>query len=171
MTTAVEYAASGSVGSRNTERRFCGRLLLFAPFALALLLAGASLWMFTQNNDFPLDYHPDEPGKVAQLMHPDQIRNFNHPLLMLETANAVRVGLGVDSDERAIAIAGRWTSAALAAVAVLALRNGRLPLRRVPGAIHLRQYGGALSGVECVCTLFQGGHRPACGRVGRTRGS
>ncbi len=94
---------------------------MVAPFALALLLASASLWMFTRNNDFPLDYHPDEPGKVAQLMHPAQSRNFNHPLLMLEAANAVRVGLGLHNDERAMAIAGRWTSAALAAIAVFAL--------------------------------------------------
>jgi hypothetical protein len=105
----------------NTENRHRRRLLVVAPFALALLLASASLWMFTRNNDFPLDYHPDEPGKVAQLMHPAQIRNFNHPLLMLEAANVVRIGLGVHNDERAIAIAGRWTSAALAAIAVFAL--------------------------------------------------
>jgi hypothetical protein len=105
----------------NTENRHRRRLLVVAPFALALLLASASLWMFTRNNDFPLDYHPDEPGKVAQLMHPAQIRNFTHPLLRLEAANVVRIGLGVHNDERAIAIAGRWTSAALAAILVFAL--------------------------------------------------
>jgi hypothetical protein len=121
MRTALEYAAPVARRSDNTEHRFCGRLLLLAPLTLALLLAGASLWMFTQNNDFPPDYHPDERGEVAQLMHPDQIRNFNHPLLMLEAANAVRIGFGVHIDERAIAIAGRWTSAALAAIAVFAL--------------------------------------------------
>jgi hypothetical protein len=91
------------------------------PFALALVLASVSLWIFTRNNDFPQDYHPDEPGKVAQLVHPAQVRNFNHPLLMLEAANAGRIALGVHNDERAVLIIGRWTSAALAAIAVLGL--------------------------------------------------
>jgi hypothetical protein len=121
MPITRKYAGPVPPQGGNTENRYRRRLLVVAPVALALLLASASLWMFTRNNDFPLDYHPDEPGKVAQLMHPAQIRNFNHPLLMLEAANAVRIGLGVHNDERAIAIAGRWTSAALAAIAVFAL--------------------------------------------------
>jgi hypothetical protein len=121
MPIAPKYAAPVSLQPSNAESRYRGRLLVVAPFALALLLASTSLWMFTRNNDFPLDYHPDEPGKVAQLMHPAQMRNFNHPLLMLEAANAIRIGLGVHDDERAIVIVGRWTSAALAAIAVLAL--------------------------------------------------
>ena len=92
-----------------------------APLGLALFLAIASLWVFTRNNDFPLDYHPDERGKVLQLIDPSQTRNFNHPLLMLEAAAAVRGWFHLDNDERTNVIAGRWVSAALAAMAVLAL--------------------------------------------------
>ena len=61
-----------------------------APLGPALFLAILSLWVFTRNNDFPLDYHPDERGKVLQLIDPTHTRNFNHPLLMLEAAAAVR---------------------------------------------------------------------------------
>ncbi|HLZ02014.1 MAG TPA: hypothetical protein VKR55_07650 [Bradyrhizobium sp.] len=91
------------------------------PFALALVLASVSLWIFTRHNDFPRDYHPDEPSKIAQLVHPAQERNFNHPLLMLEATNVVRMALGVHNDERAVLLIGRWTSATFAAIAVLAL--------------------------------------------------
>ena len=94
---------------------------IMMPFALALLLASLSLWISTRHNDFPQNYHPDEPSKIAQLVHPAQERNFNHPLLMLETANAVRTALGVHNDERTVLIVGRWTSAAFAAIAVFAL--------------------------------------------------
>ncbi|MGA7260484.1 MAG: hypothetical protein WBX30_06270 [Stellaceae bacterium] len=92
-----------------------------APLGPALFLAILSLWVFTRNNDFPLDYHPDERGKVLQLIDPTHTRNFNHPLLMLEAAAAVRDWLHIDNDERANVIAGRWASAALASIAVLAL--------------------------------------------------
>jgi hypothetical protein len=95
--------------------------IALAPFALALAMALASLWIFTRNNDFPLDYHPDEPGKVVQVMTPGEPRNFNHPLLMLEAANAVRKMFHVPREKRAVGIAGRWTSAGLAAITVLAL--------------------------------------------------
>ncbi|MGC1884812.1 MAG: hypothetical protein WA709_01690, partial [Stellaceae bacterium] len=92
-----------------------------APLGPALFLAILSLWVFTRNNDFPLDYHPDERGKVLQLIDPTHTRNFNHPLLMLEAAAAVRDWLHIDNDERANVIAGRWASAALASIAVLTL--------------------------------------------------
>ena len=58
-------------------------LQIVMPFALALLLASVSLWISTLHNDFPQNYHPDEPSKIAQLVNPEQERNFNHPLLML----------------------------------------------------------------------------------------
>ena len=51
------------------------------------LLAGAvmfALGMF--HHDFPCEYHPDEPSKVAQLL--DGTRNYHHPPLMLALADA-----------------------------------------------------------------------------------
>src|SRR5512133_3322076 len=53
---------------------------------VALFCAGLftlCLWLYTRNNTFPLAFHPDEPGKVRQVM--DQSRNYLHPQLMLET--------------------------------------------------------------------------------------
>lgn len=105
------------------------------PAGLAVLLAAVSLWMFTRHNDFPLDYHPDEQSKVAQLIDPAQPRNFNHPLLMLEAANAVRAWLGIPNEERTIAIAGRWSAAALAAIAVLAFAVTGYSVGGYPGLL------------------------------------
>ncbi len=117
-------------------------LQIMMPFALALVLASLSLWIFTRSNDFPGDYHPDEPSKIAQLVQPAQVRNFNHPLLMLETANAVRMVLGVHNDERAVLIIGRWTSAVLAAIAVFGLA---LAGYRVAGYLGLLLSGGMVA--------------------------
>jgi hypothetical protein len=121
MTSAPSTCAAVlQSASRHGQPLARGKIPALAPFALAVLLASASFWMFTRNNDFPLDYHPDERGKVLQVIDPAQSRNFNHPLLMLETANAARILFHVPNDERAIAISGRWTSAGLAAIAALA---------------------------------------------------
>jgi hypothetical protein len=93
----------------------------FQALAAALFLSLLSLWIFTHNNDFPLDYHPDERGKVQQITDPAQGRNFNHPLLLLEAANLVQRAAGAGAAERDVAILGRVTSAGLAALAVLVL--------------------------------------------------
>jgi hypothetical protein len=89
---------------------------------ISLALAGLSLYLFTRSNDFPVDYHPDENTKVEQLQSRRQMWNFHHPLLMLEAANLARQAWNVPvSDERQVAIVGRWTSALLASVGVFAL--------------------------------------------------
>ncbi len=90
--------------------------------AAALVPAFISLFLFTRSNDFPVNYHPDEQSKVGQIAPTSQPRNFNHPLLMLETANIVRRASGADiADARQVAVAGRCASAGLASVAVFAL--------------------------------------------------
>lgn len=88
---------------------------------IALLFAASSLFLFTRNNDFPLSYHPDEDGKVAQVVSPTAERNFHHPLLLVESAELARRWSGVSIDDaRGVAIAGRWASATLASVGVFA---------------------------------------------------
>jgi hypothetical protein len=121
MTVTPQMLGPNREAPVRAEPRHVRLLRLVMPFALALVLASASLWISTRHNDFPQNYHPDEPSKIAQLVHPAQERNFNHPLLMLETANAVRMALGVPNDQLAVVIVGRWTSAAFAAIAVFAL--------------------------------------------------
>ncbi len=56
------------------------------------LLAGVVMFALgVFHNDFPCEYHPDEPSKVAQLL--DGTRNYHHPPLMLTLADAAaRVG-------------------------------------------------------------------------------
>lgn len=79
-----------------------------------------SYHLFTQHNDFPLSYHPDEWSKVDQIASRTQIRNANHPLLMLETANLLREYWGISrrAEDRDLAIVGRCASALLASIGV-----------------------------------------------------
>ena len=79
---------------------------------IALAMASVSFHLFTRNNDFPLNYHPDEWTKVEQIASFRQYRNANHPLLMLESANLARQWSNVSrNDELAVAVVGRNTSA------------------------------------------------------------
>lgn len=90
-----------------------------AAVALSLVFALAAFWLFTRHVDFPLDYHPDEWSKVAQIASSIQPRNLNHPPLMLEAANLARQWFDVpQNDQHALVMLGRRTSAAFAALAV-----------------------------------------------------
>jgi hypothetical protein len=94
------------------------KLLLFAAVSVAVVVGAYRL--FDRNNQQPTFYHPDEPGKVGQLLRPE--RNFNHPQLMLETALLwMRWHETPANDPDAALAAGRSASAALAAGAVLML--------------------------------------------------
>lgn len=79
----------------------------------------AVVLLHRQHNDFPWYYHPDEPGKVEQVlgMRP---WNFHHPMLLLSTAKAA-IGLsGVSAPQDAVEI-GRTVSAVFTALATVAL--------------------------------------------------
>ncbi len=98
--------------------------LAFALFLIVVTIVSFAL--NTAYNDFPMSYHPDEPGKVRQLM--DGKWNFNHPHLMMAAARVGLAGFGPDKvagdgagDGEAVARVGRGASAALAALAVAAL--------------------------------------------------
>ena len=84
----------------------------------AVLFAGA-LALNTRHNDFPFSYHPDEPGKVGQIIKGS--RNFHHPLLLLSTTEyASRLGF-IPRTPQPIVQTGRWVSAVFAAGSVVAL--------------------------------------------------
>jgi prolipoprotein diacylglyceryltransferase len=119
-----------------------------AALVVALGIAAGSFWLFTRNDDFPVSYHPDEAGKAAQLLSPDQQRNFRHPLLLLEAADWMRRGSGAGMDERGVAVAGRRASAALAATGVFALALAGWIAAGVPGLLL-----GALSMALCPTLL------------------
>ncbi len=84
------------------------------------MLAGVvmfALGMF--HHDFPCEYHPDEPSKVAQLL--DGTRNYHHPPLMLTLADAAARLVGTPRDPESLARVGRTLSAAYLAGAVALL--------------------------------------------------
>lgn len=93
-----------------------------AALLLALIFGAGSLWLYTRGNDFPaLYYHPDEYGKSYQIMGRME-RNFNHPLLLLEAAEKGIEWFDVPvGDLLRVTIAGRWASAVLASVGVIAV--------------------------------------------------
>jgi hypothetical protein len=89
---------------------------------LFLCVFAAGLTLFSRHNSFPFYYHPDEPGKVAQLIH--HKRNFHHPMMMLSTVNVVRYVVLRGEDQKKpqkVVEAGRWSTAAVSAAAVAAL--------------------------------------------------
>jgi hypothetical protein len=102
--------------------RWTSWILFWGIFAAGFLL-------FTRHADFPFYYHPDEPGKVGQLIK--NKRNFHHPMLMLTTTDLVRRAVlwgDEKKDAQRVVEVGRWVTAAWAAlgVAALALLAARL---------------------------------------------
>jgi 4-amino-4-deoxy-L-arabinose transferase-like glycosyltransferase len=89
-----------------------------AVWAMAVTLFLFTLILHSRHNDFPYTYHPDEGGKVIQVLHGE--RNFHHPLLMLQTtAYAMRLSF-LPHDPQATVQTGRWVSAAFSAGSVVA---------------------------------------------------
>ena len=93
------------------------RTLWLVAWALALFAAGLAL--DTRHHGFPFFYHPDESAKVDQILTGEW--NFHHPMLLLSTTAAVVKTLGVPRSDQPVVEAGRWTSAAFIAGAVVAL--------------------------------------------------
>ena len=93
-----------------------------AALLIFLGVFAAGLALFSRHNDFPFYYHPDEPGKVGQVI--GNKRNFHHPMLLLTTTDAARrIALPAEAkkDRQRVAEIGRWVTAAFAALAAAAL--------------------------------------------------
>jgi len=86
--------------------------------ALVLIFVCA-LVFFTRDNTFPFYGHPDEPGKAEQVLTGK--RNYNHPLLMLNSAAIANGVFGAKGDYNRAALIGRWVVAGYAAGAVALL--------------------------------------------------
>ena len=93
--------------------------VLRGPWPVALAIFIASLLLFTRDNGFSFSYHPDEDGKTHQIIQRE--RNFHHPLLLLNAVDLAVHLARVPLTSQAVAVAGRWVSAAFAAGAVAAL--------------------------------------------------
>ena len=86
---------------------------------MAVALFAGTFVLGTRHHDFPYSYHPDEGGKVTQIIVGS--RNYHHPLLLLSATDiASRVGF-VPRTPQAIVETGRGVSAAFAAGTVAAL--------------------------------------------------
>ncbi len=84
-------------------------------------LIGLCVWFYTRNNDFPIEFHTDEAGKVEQILSPTGQRNFRHPQLLLESTQLATAWLGTRRQPDDVVLVGRWVSAAFATGAVVAL--------------------------------------------------
>jgi hypothetical protein len=91
--------------------------LLLAVWSLALF--GASVLIDTRHHDFPYFYHPDEPGKVGQIISGKW--NLHHPMLLLQTTKLFVEMTGVPRAEQPVVEAGRVVSAIFCSGAVVAL--------------------------------------------------
>src|SRR5215211_5547616 len=106
-----------SAGSTADECAPSGRALRRQwLFTAALFLV--ALFLYTRHNTFPFYYHPDEPGKVAQIR--EGTRNFHHPLALLTATELLKRLAGRELDCQGIAEVGRWVSAIFGATAVAA---------------------------------------------------
>jgi len=91
---------------------------LLGAWLMAAVLFALTLVLDTRHNDFPYTYHPDEGGKVYQVLAGE--RNYHHPLLLLSaTADISRLAF-IPRQPQAIVETGRWVSAAFAAGSVVA---------------------------------------------------
>ena len=84
-----------------------------------LALFAFCLWLYTRNNAFPVDFHPDEPGKVEQIIN--EVRNYRHPQLLLEATQLWVSFTGVPADRMSVVIAGREIAALFGALAAAML--------------------------------------------------
>jgi len=90
---------------------------LLAAWCVALF--AFSFALNSRHQQFPYYYHPDEPGKVEQILTGEW--NLHHPLLLLQ---ATKLGVALAGTERAeqpIVEAGRAVSALFIAGAIVAL--------------------------------------------------
>jgi hypothetical protein len=92
---------------------------VISSWAIAIIVFAVCLFLYARNNAFPYYYHPDEAGKVEQILANE--RNFNHPLLLLTVTDLVSEFTGMDRSRQETAIVGRCVAACFGAIAVAAL--------------------------------------------------
>lgn len=85
----------------------------------SVLLFIGVIVVHTRHNDFPWYYHPDEPGKVEQVLGM-RSWNFHHPMLLLSTTKVVAKAQGLTKPQQVVE-AGRTVSAVFTALGIAAL--------------------------------------------------
>lgn len=107
---------------RSLWQRLDGWTWLSRVLALlvSLALARFAFGLYIENNDFPAFHHPDEGTKAGQLLsRRTEPFNFNHPLLLLRTAQWFNEYNHTRIDFWKYLIAGRSSSALLGSLTVL----------------------------------------------------
>jgi hypothetical protein len=99
----------------------------------SLVLFAACFALDTRHNRFPWHYHPDEPGKVEQVMTGNW--NLHHPLLLLGTAKVIVDHSSEARQEQRVVEIGRAVSAAFIAGAIVALSLLAYAWRGWPAAL------------------------------------
>jgi MFS family permease len=96
------------------------------PWGIALFFFLACMVWFGRDLNFSAYAHPDERNKINQIVHSSY--NFNHPLMMLNSARVTAWALDKTTDFEAVKMIGRKVSVLYAslAVGVFALAIGRL---------------------------------------------
>lgn len=92
-----------------------------AAVAFSFFLAAVCLVLYTRNNDFTYNYHPDELSKISQIRSEGERRNLNHPMLLLEASHWASKWLGSPTDRQAVVETGRLVSAVFAVGTAVAL--------------------------------------------------
>ncbi len=85
----------------------------------SLALFAATLALHLRHRDFAWYYHPDEGGKIEQVVSGKW--NFNHPMLLLRAAKLALDLSGAARDPQTVVEIGRAVSATFTAIAVVAL--------------------------------------------------
>ncbi|MDB6154576.1 MAG: hypothetical protein JWL90_3029, partial [Chthoniobacteraceae bacterium] len=111
------------------SERFVQNALL-ALWCVALF-AGC-LILHTRHNNFPYHYHPDEPGKVEQVISGKW--NFHHPMLLLSTTKLAVAIAKTPHTQQKVVEKGRLVSAIFTAVAVVSFSLLAFIWRGWPGA-------------------------------------
>ena len=84
----------------------------------SLALFAATLALNLRHRDFAWYYHPDEGGKIEQVL--DGKWNFNHPMLLLRVSKIALDASGAARDPQSVVEIGRAVSATFTALAVVA---------------------------------------------------
>jgi hypothetical protein len=96
-------------------------------------LFAATLVLNLRHRDFAWFYHPDEPGKIEQVL--TGAWNYHHPMLLLSATQLAMKVAGTPRQNQPVVEMGRTVSAALAALAAVALSLLAYYWRGWPAAI------------------------------------
>jgi hypothetical protein len=141
MTPGDGGAKSGAARGHAPPRQ---PFLMMGSWAIAAIVFAICMFLYSRDNAFPYYYHPDEPGKVGQILANE--RNFNHPLLLLTVTDLMSELAGMEGSPQEVVEAGRWVAAGFAAIAVAAL------------ALLAMHYQGLWAGI-CVGAIGAMSHR------------